>query len=154
MMMMMMNQFVAWIQDRYQEGFGIICVLGIASIWSHQCMIELDENGWIPAWCVTDERAHWCDAKQQEGFIDYDALDELVTRVVPKLVICGGSAYPRDWDYARIRQIVDKVGAYFMCDMAHYAGLVAGKVCTPNTHTHTHTHTHTLSLSLSPPSKY
>lgn len=43
----------------------------------------------------------------------------------PNLIICGGSAYPRDWDYARFREIADKCGAYLMCDMAHISGLVA-----------------------------
>ena len=43
----------------------------------------------------------------------------------PKLIICGASAYSRDWDYARIRQIADEIGAFVMCDMAHPAGLIA-----------------------------
>ena len=52
----------------------------------------------------------------------------------PKMIICGGSAYPRDWDYARLRAIADKVGALLMCDMAHTSGLVAaGVVASPFT---------------------
>ena len=58
--------------------------------------------------------------------IDYDALEEQAVRVQPKMLIGGGSAYPRQFDFARMRQIADKVGAYFLVDMAHFAGLVAG----------------------------
>jgi glycine/serine hydroxymethyltransferase len=65
----------------------------------------------------------------QTGYIDYDALEENATSFKPKLLICGGSAYPRDYDYARLRQIADKVGAYLLCDMAHFSGLVLSNVC-------------------------
>jgi glycine hydroxymethyltransferase len=58
--------------------------------------------------------------------IDYDALEKLATQERPKLIIGGGSAYPRTIDFARMRQIADKVGALFLVDMAHFAGLVAG----------------------------
>jgi glycine hydroxymethyltransferase len=58
--------------------------------------------------------------------IDYDALEKLAEEHRPKLIIGGGSAYPRIIDFARMRQIADKVGAYYLVDMAHFAGLVAG----------------------------
>jgi glycine hydroxymethyltransferase len=58
--------------------------------------------------------------------IDYDALEKLAEEHRPKLIIGGGSAYPRIIDFARMRQIADKVGAKFLVDMAHFAGLVAG----------------------------
>src|SRR6202167_2167316 len=58
--------------------------------------------------------------------IDYDELEKLAERERPKLIIGGGSAYPRIIDFARMRQIADKVGALFLVDMAHFAGLVAG----------------------------
>ncbi len=58
--------------------------------------------------------------------IDYDALEKLAEQERPKLIIGGGSAYPRIIDFARMRQIADKVGALFLVDMAHFAGLVAG----------------------------
>src|SRR5271154_7216871 len=58
--------------------------------------------------------------------IDYDALDKIAEQERPKLIIGGGSAYPRIIDFARTRQIADKVGALFLVDMAHFAGLVAG----------------------------
>jgi glycine hydroxymethyltransferase len=58
--------------------------------------------------------------------IDYDELEQIAEREHPKLIIGGGSAYPRIIDFARMRQIADKVGALFLVDMAHFAGLVAG----------------------------
>jgi glycine hydroxymethyltransferase len=60
--------------------------------------------------------------------IDYDELEKLAEKERPKLIIGGGSAYPRIIDFARMRQIADKVGALFLVDMAHFAGLVAGGV--------------------------
>ncbi len=58
--------------------------------------------------------------------IDYDLLEEQAIEVKPRLLIGGGSAYPRQFEFARMRQIADRVGAYFLVDMAHFAGLVAG----------------------------
>src|SRR6202790_2220489 len=58
--------------------------------------------------------------------IDYDVLEAIAEREKPKLIIGGGSAYPRIIDFARMRQIADKVGALLLIDMAHFAGLVAG----------------------------
>ncbi len=58
--------------------------------------------------------------------IDYDELEKLATAEHPKLIIGGGSAYPRIIDFARMRKIADKVGALYLVDMAHFAGLVAG----------------------------
>src|SRR5271154_6641036 len=60
--------------------------------------------------------------------IDYDELEALAVRERPKVIVGGGSAYPRIFDFARMRAIADKVGAYLMVDMAHFAGLVAGGV--------------------------
>ncbi|KAI9097761.1 hypothetical protein K1719_025532 [Acacia pycnantha] len=61
------------------------------------------------------------------GYLDYDKLEEKACDYRPKLLICGGSSYPREWDYARFRKIADKCGAVLMCDMAHISGLVAAK---------------------------
>ncbi len=58
--------------------------------------------------------------------IDYDELEALAVREKPKMIIGGGSAYPRQFDFERMREIADKVGAYLVVDMAHFAGLVAG----------------------------
>jgi glycine hydroxymethyltransferase len=60
--------------------------------------------------------------------IDYDELESLAVREKPKMIIGGGSAYPRQFDFPRMRAIADKVGAFFVVDMAHFAGLVAGGV--------------------------
>ncbi|MGO4517921.1 serine hydroxymethyltransferase [Terriglobus sp. 2YAB30_2] len=60
--------------------------------------------------------------------LDYDELEATALREKPKIIVGGGSAYPRTFDFARMRAIADKVGAYFMVDMAHFAGLVAGGV--------------------------
>jgi glycine hydroxymethyltransferase len=57
--------------------------------------------------------------------VDYESMERVALKERPKLIICGASAYSRDWDYPRIRQIADKVGALVMCDMAHPAGLIA-----------------------------
>ncbi len=59
------------------------------------------------------------------GLIDYDQVEEMATTLRPKLIIAGGSAYPRQIDFQRFRAIADKIGAYLMVDMAHFAGLVA-----------------------------
>jgi glycine hydroxymethyltransferase len=58
--------------------------------------------------------------------VDYDELEQTAVREQPKLIIGGGSAYPRLWNFARMREIADKVGALYLVDMAHFAGLVAG----------------------------
>jgi glycine hydroxymethyltransferase len=63
---------------------------------------------------------------RETEIFDYDAIEAIATREQPKLIIAGGSAYPRTIDFARMRQIADKVGAFFLVDMAHFAGLVAG----------------------------
>jgi glycine hydroxymethyltransferase len=59
------------------------------------------------------------------GLIDYDKLEENAKLFRPKLIICGASAYPQEWDYARLREIADQHDAYLMCDIAHISGLVA-----------------------------
>ena len=62
---------------------------------------------------------------KETGRVDYDEMEKLALEHRPKLIIGGGSAYSREWDYARMRAIADKVGAIFMVDMAHPAGLIA-----------------------------
>jgi glycine hydroxymethyltransferase len=69
--------------------------------------------------------------------IDYDELETIAEREKPKVIVGGGSAYPRQFDFPRMRAIADKVGAYLMVDMAHFAGLVAGRVHpSPVPHSH------------------
>ena len=82
--------------------------------------------------------------RRDTELIDYDQMEEIAERERPKAIIGGGSAYPRLWDFARMRQIADKVGATYIFDMAHIAGLVAGGVHpSPVPHAHiTTTTTH------------
>lgn len=82
--------------------------------------------------------------RRDTELIDYDELEAIAEREKPKVLIGGGSAYPRLWDFARMRQIADKVGATYIFDMAHIAGLVAGGVHpSPVPHAHiTTTTTH------------
>ncbi|KAG9304989.1 hypothetical protein G9A89_007392 [Geosiphon pyriformis] len=63
----------------------------------------------------------------ETGLVDYDRLQENAMLFKPKLLICGASAYARDWDYARLRKIADQHGAYLMADIAHISGLIAGQ---------------------------
>ena len=63
--------------------------------------------------------------KEADGRVDYDQLERVALIERPKLIIAGASAYSRDWDYARIRRVADEIGAIFMVDMAHPAGLIA-----------------------------
>ena len=60
-----------------------------------------------------------------DGRVDYEGMEAVAKKEKPKLIICGASAYSRDWDYKRIRAIADSIGAFVMCDMAHPAGLIA-----------------------------
>lgn len=62
---------------------------------------------------------------EETGIVDYDVLEETALEEKPKLIICGASAYSRDWDYKRLRKIADKVDAFLLADIAHPAGLIA-----------------------------
>lgn len=62
---------------------------------------------------------------EETGRLDYDKIAELAKKEKPKLIITGASAYSRDWDYSKFREIADSIGAFLMCDMAHPAGLIA-----------------------------
>ena len=75
--------------------------------------------------------------KKEDGRVDYDLMETVAKKEKPKVIICGASAYSRDWDYARIRSIADSIGAFVMCDMAHPAGLIAkGLLNSPFEHCH------------------
>lgn len=74
---------------------------------------------------------------REDGRVDYAMMESVAHKERPKLIICGASAYSRDWDYARIRAIADSIGAFVMCDMAHPAGLIAkGLLNSPFDHCH------------------
>ncbi len=75
--------------------------------------------------------------RREDGLLDYEELERLARAERPKLIIAGGSAYPRIIDFARIRKVADAIGAWFMVDMAHFAGLVAaGLYPSPLPHAH------------------
>lgn len=71
---------------------------------------------------------HFYGVKKETGIVDYEMLETKAREVKPKLIVCGASAYSRDWDYARIRKVADEVGALIMADVAHPAGLIAKKL--------------------------
>ncbi|KQT34775.1 serine hydroxymethyltransferase [Sphingomonas sp. Leaf412] len=104
--------------------------------------LSLDAGGHLTHGARAAMSGKWFDAVQygvtpDTHLIDYDAVERLAMEKKPKLLIAGGSAYPRQIDFAAFRAIADKVGAYFMVDMAHFAGLVAGGVHpTPFGHAH------------------
>jgi glycine hydroxymethyltransferase len=75
--------------------------------------------------------------EKETGKVDYDKVEATAIKEKPKLMICGASAYSRDWDYARLRSIADKVGALLLADIAHPAGLIAkGLLNNPLPHCH------------------
>jgi glycine hydroxymethyltransferase len=95
--------------------------------------MSLAAGGHLTHGAAPNQSGKWFNAVQygvrrDDARIDYDELQRLATEHKPKLIIAGGSAYPRIIDFARFRQIADSVGAYLMVDMAHFAGLVAGGV--------------------------
>src|SRR5438552_4861049 len=81
--------------------------------------------------------AHFYGVTKEEGIIDYVNLEQKAKELKPKLIICGASAYSRDWDYERIRKVADEIDAFVMADIAHPAGLIAkGLLNSPFTHCH------------------
>jgi glycine hydroxymethyltransferase len=74
---------------------------------------------------------------KEDGLVDYEALEAQARKEKPQLIICGASAYSRDWDYARIRKVADEVGAFVLADISHPSGLIAKKVLnSPFEHCH------------------
>ena len=95
--------------------------------------LSLAAGGHLTHGAAPNQSGKWFKATQygvraEDGRIDFDEVERKAEEHRPKLIICGGSAYPRIIDFARFRAIADKVGAYLMVDMAHFAGLVAGGV--------------------------
>lgn len=95
--------------------------------------MSLDAGGHLTHGAKVSFSGKWLNAvqygvREDTGLIDYDEVECLALDYKPKLIIAGGSAYPRQINFARFREIADRVGAYFMTDMAHFAGLVAGGV--------------------------
>jgi glycine hydroxymethyltransferase len=73
-------------------------------------------------------KPHFYGVSKETGYIDYDAMESKAREVKPKMIICGASAYSRDWDYARIRKVADEIGALVLADISHPAGLIAAKI--------------------------
>lgn len=95
--------------------------------------MSLDAGGHLTHGSKVSISGKWLNAvaygvRKEDSLIDYDEVERLALENKPKLIIAGGSAYPRQIDFARFRAICDKIGAYLMVDMAHFAGLVAGGV--------------------------
>lgn len=93
--------------------------------------MSLDAGGHLTHGSKVSFSGKWLNAVQygvckDTGLIDFEQVEKLALETKPKLIIAGGSAYPRQIDFKRFREIADKIGAYFMVDMAHFAGLVAG----------------------------
>ncbi len=93
--------------------------------------MNLASGGHLTHGAAPNQSGKWFHAvqygvRQQDSRIDYDEVERLAVESQPKLIIAGGSAVPRQIDFARFRAIADKVGAWLMVDMAHFAGLVAG----------------------------
>src|ERR1700712_2717121 len=88
--------------------------------------------------------------KPDDHRIDMESVAKLALEHKPKLIIAGGSAYPRHWDFAKFREIADSVGAYFMVDMAHFAGLIAADLH-PSPFPHAHVATTTTHKTLRGP---
>lgn len=95
--------------------------------------MSLDAGGHLTHGSKVSISGKWLNAvaygvKEDTGLIDYEQVEKLALENRPKLIIAGGSAYPRQIDFARFRKVADGCGAYLMVDMAHFAGLVAGGV--------------------------
>jgi glycine hydroxymethyltransferase len=104
--------------------------------------MSLDAGGHLTHGAVPNLSGKWFNAVQygvrrEDGLLDYEELENLARTHRPKLIIAGGSAYPRIIDFPRIRAVADEIGAWFMVDMAHFAGLVAaGLYPSPLPHAH------------------
>ncbi|MFN2259015.1 MAG: serine hydroxymethyltransferase [Parasphingopyxis sp.] len=117
--------------------------------------MSLDAGGHLTHGAKPAQSGKWFDAIQygvnkDDHLIDFDEVERLAKEHQPKLVIAGGSAYPRHIDFARFRAICDEVGAYLMVDMAHFAGLVAAGVH-PSPFGHAHVVTTTTHKTLRGP---
>lgn len=108
--------------------------------------MRLDAGGHLSHGATVNLSGKWFEAVHygldDDGWIDMDAVRRIAIETQPKLIIAGGSAYPRVLDFAAFREIADEIGAYLMVDMAHFSGLVAGQVFpSPLPHAHVVTST-------------
>ncbi|WP_374305020.1 serine hydroxymethyltransferase [Ferrovibrio sp.] len=117
--------------------------------------LDLAAGGHLTHGAAANQSGKWFNVvsytvRQDDQRIDMDQVAKLAEQHKPKLIIAGGSAYPRFWDFARFRQIADSIGAVFMVDMAHFAGLVAGGAH-PSPFPHAHVATTTTHKTLRGP---
>ncbi len=117
--------------------------------------MSLAAGGHLTHGAAPNQSGKWFDAvqygvKREDGLIDFDEVEKLACEHKPRIIIAGGSAYPRRIDCARFRQIADEVGAILMVDMAHFAGLVAGGAH-PSPFPHAHVVTSTTHKTLRGP---
>lgn len=117
--------------------------------------MSLDAGGHLTHGARPNQSGKWFNAiqygvRRDDHLIDYDEVERLAKEHKPQLLIAGGSAYPRQIDFAKFRAIADEVGAYFLVDMAHFSGLVAGKAH-PNPLDHCHVATTTTHKTLRGP---
>ncbi|MEM1086723.1 MAG: serine hydroxymethyltransferase [Pseudomonadota bacterium] len=117
--------------------------------------MSLDAGGHLTHGARPNQSGKWFNAiqygvREEDHLIDFDQVEALAKEHKPQLIIAGGSAYPRQIDFAKFRAIADEVGAYFLVDMAHFSGLVAGKQH-PNPLDHCHVATTTTHKGLRGP---
>lgn len=117
--------------------------------------MSLDAGGHLTHGARPNQSGKWFNAiqygvREDDHLIDFDQVEALAKEHKPQLIIAGGSAYPRQIDFAKFRAIADEVGAYFLVDMAHFSGLVAGKQH-PNPLDHCHVATTTTHKGLRGP---
>ena len=117
--------------------------------------MSLDAGGHLTHGAAPNQSGKWFNAIQygvrpQDSLLDYDQLEALAVQHNPKLIIAGGSAIPRIIDFAKMREIADKVGAYLLVDMAHFAGLIAAGIY-PSPFPHAHVATTTTHKTLRGP---
>ncbi|MEM8750933.1 MAG: serine hydroxymethyltransferase [Pseudomonadota bacterium] len=117
--------------------------------------MSLDAGGHLTHGAAPNQSGKWFNAiqygvRKEDDLIDFDQVEALAKEHQPKLIIAGGSAYPREIDFARFRAIADSVGAYLLVDMAHFSGLVAGGAH-PSPFPHAHVATSTTHKTLRGP---
>ena len=117
--------------------------------------LDLAAGGHLTHGAAANQSGKWFNVvsytvRKEDMRIDMDQVAKLAQEHKPKLIIAGGSAYPRFWDFARFREIADSIGAIFMVDMAHFAGLVAGGTH-PSPFPHAHVATTTTHKTLRGP---
>ena len=116
----------------------------LALVKPHDTVVgmSLDAGGHLTHGAAPNVSGKWFNAvqygvKKEDDLLDYDQIEKLAVKNKAKIIIAGGSAYPRIIDFKKIREIADKVGAYFLVDMAHFAGCVAGELYpSPLPHAH------------------